>query len=446
MKALTIRPHSVKVHGKASFLIKQTPIVSITPHRGSKGGCMRTISRSMRSWSFYTLLVALAIVLPFQNTWSAGVTTLSGLEETTASLNDPRTTSLRQWLKGVVEKAEVPGASLLIAQSGRVVFREAYGLGDVQANKPLTEKTVVLIASAIKPISATGIMSLVEEGRISLDDKVSKYLPAFDRLKPAKPGGRTESPTLRQLLCHTSGLYGLVGASKTGMRAVRDFSLSLSESVDLIAQEELAADPGVKFNYGGANFQVAARIAELVSQKPFDQYLNERLFSPLKMGQSFFKPGSSQDVGDFAMPYNYDKDKGLVPIPIYAPDPNRRLILASGGLYSTLNDLSVFLQMHLNGGSYGPKKILSQASVEQMQNRQTGAAQAPYGLGWFIGRAEAGGRSVSVNHSGLFGALVWIDMDRDLIGVFLTSSLWPGRQQLYQELQKKILELFPAGS
>ena len=92
---------------------------------------MRTISRSMKSWSFHTLLVALAIVLPFQNTWSAGVTTLSGLEGTTASLNDPRTTTLRQWLKGVVEKAEVPGASLLIAQSGRVVFREAYGLGDV---------------------------------------------------------------------------------------------------------------------------------------------------------------------------------------------------------------------------------------------------------------------------------------------------------------------------
>ena len=117
-----------------------------------------------------------------------------------------------------------------------------------------------------------------------------------------------------------------------------------------------------------------------------------------------------------------------------------------GGLYSTLNDLGIFLQMHLNGGSYGSTKILSQTSGEQMQERQTGAAQAPYGLGWFIGRADAGGRSVSVNHSGLFGALVWIDMDRDLIGVFLTSSLWPGRQQLYQELQKKVLELFPAGS
>ena len=373
-------------------------------------------------------------------------TTLTGLQDATFSNTDARTETLRALLKGFTERDEVPGAALLLAHHGRVVFREAYGWADVKDQTPFTVQTQVLIASVTKPISATCLMTLVDQGKLALDDRVSKYLPAFDGLTIAETGARAASPTVRQLLSHTSGIYGLVGASKEGMRAVRDLTLSLTESVDIIAREKLVAEPGQRFNYGGANYQVAARIAEIVSGQSFDNLMQTQLLKPLNLAETYFRPGPAQDLGKVATTYSFAAGKGLVPIRAYGPDPNRRLILASGGLYSSLNDLAVFLQMHLNGGNYDSARVLTPASVAEMQKIQTPDSEVRYGLGWFIDRTTGLGKTESISHPGLFGAVIWIDKDRELVGVFLTTSLWPGKKQLNDELRKTVLELFPVGS
>ncbi|MBU2648132.1 beta-lactamase family protein [bacterium] len=370
-------------------------------------------------------------------------TALAGLNGTTDTQSDERTLALRQLIKEFVDNKEIVGASLLLAQHGRVQFREGFGLADLHSGKPFTVDTGVLIASSTKPISATCVMMLVEEGRISLDDKVSKYLPAFDHLELEGKGGPVESPTIRQLLSHTSGLYGLKGATKTGMKAVRDLTLSLTESVAIIAGEKLTAIPGSEFNYGGANFQVAARIVEIVSGQPFDLFMQQRLLNPLELRETYFKPPPERDFSGTATVYMAHPLKGLIPLRIFAPDPQRKLVLASGGLYSSLNDLAVFLQMHLNDGSYQGTRILNESSIAEMQKKQTGTLKTAYGLGWFINKVDSSGRSVSVSHPGLFGALIWMDRERDLVGVFLTTSIWDGHLEFRKQLMAKVAELFP---
>ncbi|MFH2130301.1 MAG: serine hydrolase domain-containing protein [bacterium] len=370
-------------------------------------------------------------------------TALAGLNGTTDTQSDERTLALRQLIKEFVDNKEIVGASLLLAQHGRVQFREGFGLADLQSGKPFTADTGVLIASSTKPVSATCVMMLVEEGRISLDDKVSRYLPAFDHLELEGKEGPVESPTIRQLLSHTSGLYGLKGATQRGMKAVRDLSLPLTESVAIIAGEKLTALPGSQFNYGGANFQVAARIVEVVSGQPFDVFMQQRLLNPLGLRETYFKPPPERDLSGTATVYMARPVKGLIPLRMYAPDPDRKLVLASGGLYSSLNDLAVFLQMHLNNGSYQSRTILNGATVAEMQKKQTGILKTEYGLGWFINRVDGSGRSVSVSHPGLFGALIWIDRERDLVGVFLTTTIWEGHLEFRKQLMAKVAELFP---
>lgn len=369
---------------------------------------------------------------------------LSGLKQTTYEVNDARTKALRSMLKEVNGLPAIPGVALLVAQHGRVVFREAYGWADEKGQKPFSVDSVVLIASSTKPLSATCVMELVDEGEIDLDDKVSKYLPAFGNLKMAETEAPGKAPTIRQCLSHTSGFFGLRGAPKEGMRAVRDFSLNLTEAVDIIAQQKQLFLPGSRFNYGGANFQVVARIVELMSGKPFEVFMSERLLRPLGMGNTYFRPHPDQDLGRVVPVYKPVPEKGLVPLHLFNPDPNRRLIIASGGLYSSVDDLAVFLQMHLNGGAYGPNRILSSEAVAEMQKNQTGSASTPYGLGWFLGGIGPDGQAKWIHHGGLFGTQAWIDKEHDLVAVFVTSTLWPQVKKVREELLQKVSDIFAA--
>ena len=404
-------------------------------------GKVKNVDKSYRPVIFITIsVIMLLIVAPFVQ---AGQTlVLSGLDKTTVGLNDARTKALRSMLMEINELPALPGVALLVAQRGQVVFREAYGFSDKKAQKPFSADAVTAIASMTKPLTASCVMMLVHEGKINLDDKVSKYLPAFDNLKLAETGAAGKSPTIRQCLSHTSGFFGLRGASKEAMRAVRDFKLNLAESVDIIAQQKQLFLPGSRFTYGGSNYQVAARIVEVVTGKPFEVFMQERLLKPLKMDHTFFRPGPNQDLSRAVQVFWPVKDKGLVPLAKYDPDPERRLILASGGLYSSINDLAVFLTMHLNSGLYGGTRLLAQAAVTEMQKKQTGASKSNYGLGWFLSRQDSDGRPLEIFHGGLFGGQLWLDKEHDLAAVFLTTAFSRQQKNIWKDLRRKVSEVF----
>jgi CubicO group peptidase (beta-lactamase class C family) len=293
-----------------------------------------------------------------------------------------------------VKRDRLRGAVVLIKKNNRVIYEKAFG--DYSLN------TVVPIASATKWISASVIMSLVDEGKISLDTPISKYLPNFTGDK-----GRI---TLRQLLSHTSGLPG-------NHRCLANQSITLAECVDRISEVSLQADPGTVFRYGGVSFQVAGRVAEVVSGKSWNTLFEERIKNSLNMVDTS-----------------------------YGQTENPRI---AGGASSTVQDFANLLQMHLNGGVFNGRQVLSSTTVEEMQRDQTKGvpiAFTPqpddrrYGLGEWLDVVGRNGRSVQLSSQGAFGFSPWIDRERNLVGVFLVRDRLRNVYGLVQDLQQTIRE------
>ena len=369
---------------------------------------------------------------------------------TSVASRDSELDSLRELLKGFVDDGELPGVSLVLTQHGNIVFEEAFGWADIKAAKPFTIDTITWLGSTTKPFSATCVMILVDEGKLSLDDTVSKYIPAFGELTIRGTGAKAPSPTMRQLISHTSGMPGSPAETPAVTKAIRDFTLTMAEAVDLLAHEGLVAEPGGRFSYGGASFQVAGRVVEIVSGQPFDVFMQERLLRPLGMAETTFRPAEGQvpRIASIYQPASEGFKKSLASFH-YLREIN--LTLVGGGLYSSLSDTAVFLQMHLNGGSYGSTQILSPAAVAEMQKVQTGNARlgyspsragADYGLGWFIDRTGSDGQTLTVSHGGKFGSLAWVDIDRDLAGVFLTNMPYQSAAPFHREVQEYVLDIF----
>jgi len=377
--------------------------------------------------------------------------------------------TLRAILKRAVETGEVPAVSLLLAHKGEIIFKEAYGYADIAAKRPFTADDTVWLASSSKPVSATCVMILAERGKLSLDAPLDQYLPEFKGIKVRGQSQPAKQPTTRQLLSHTSGIIpasawavfakpagppdepSLPSPSADYDRDVlaRAMTHTLAEAVALTAEYDLVAEPGTVFGYSGVGFSVAGRVAEVVDGKPFDEIMKTELLDPLGMSHTTFKP-SAETVA--TIPTKYAKTaSGLQPAPPMPVTESSRLIIPSGGLVSTLDDMAAFLHMHLNRGTYAGKRILSEQSVAEMQKDETrglkGIPQGTsYGLGWFIDRRSDNGQALTISHGGLFGTMAWIDLDRDVIGVLFTQVQppTPAARQATREIRDKVRTIFPS--
>lgn len=352
---------------------------------------------------------------------------------------------LKEFIKGFAERQQVPGIGILIARRGKIILWEAYGYADVDFEKPFRKDTIVFLASSTKPLTTTAILTLVDEGRIDLDEPVSTYLAEFRDLRD-KSGNPVPAPTLRHLLSHTSGWAGLKEMSPDATMAVRDQDIDLKESALKIAREPLLEKPGSRFSYGGLSFNVAGRIAEVVSGQTFDTLIKERLFDPLKMKDTRFHPSSEQGnrIAGIFKPAPWGGQLNLLR---YDADREKRLLLIGGGLYSTASDLAVFLQMHLNGGQYGDARILSEDMIFEMQKHQIGDARlgyvplesvTSYGLGWIREMPKSSGSQTRLSHAGAFGSVIWIDTERDLLGVIFTPMPLKFAHPIHQQIRTRI--------
>lgn len=357
---------------------------------------------------------------------------------------------LREYIKEFADREDTPGIGMLLAQNGRVVFHEAYGFADPDFEKPFLKDTMVFLASSTKPISATAIMILVDEGHLSLDDPVSRYMPEFG--SPSDQTGQPHKPpTIRHLLTHTSGWPGLKEMPPDAAMAIRNTSLTLKESAEKIVLEKLMSEPGTRFSYGGLSYNVAGRIVEIVTSQPFDRFIENRLLTPLGMKDTTFKPTSEQGnrVAGIFKPAPWGGQLNLMR---YDPDRERKLLMIGGGLYSTAWDLAIFLQMHLNEGVYGSQKILSDQTVKEMQKDQIGVAERAYvplgtmnsyGLGWIRERSTERDTARCVSHAGAFGSVVWIDNERNLIGIIFTPIPLKFAYPIHEKIRAKIRQSFP---
>ncbi len=326
--------------------------------------------------------------------------------------------TLAERLAPYVEKHQISGAVTLVANRAGVLDVQAIGQADLAGNVAMTEDALFGIASMTKPITATALMILVDEGKVALDDPVDKYLPAFAGVKLKDGTPPKTKPTLRHVLTHTSGLGG--SQQNEG---------SLEQTVEKLAQRPLDFEPGTRWQYS-PGLSVCGRVIEIVSGMPYDKFLSQRIFEPLGMRDTTFFPSDKQR-GRIVKLYQPGREAGTIEPAEHwllelGPD---RTANPSGGLFSTAADLARFYRAILNGGELDGRRIVSAESVRAMTSLQTGDIVTGFtpgngwGLGWCVVREPQGVSAMlhagSHGHGGAFGTQGWLDPTQDLICVLL---------------------------
>lgn len=353
-----------------------------------------------------------------------------------------RITRLQSRMQSFVNQGRTSGMVTLVAHKGTIISLSAIGVQDLDTGRPMKTDTIFQIASMTKPITAAGIMLLVEDGLLALTDPVEKFLPQFadiqmivsaaertqgSELSEVRKPSRT--PTIRELLTHTSGMGSGYPASIKDLFDKRD--KSLAAAVELFAKLPLEFEPGTQWGYSNMGIAVLGRIIEIVSGRPYPVFINDRILRPLGMKDShFFVPEEKHNR--IASIYIFEGGKlKKANLDIYRTDA----IYPSpeAGLYSTAPDLFRFYQMMLNGGTLDGQQILSSASVELMTQVHTGDLKAGFspgvgfGLGWSVVRnVEGMFRFNSIgtfSHGGLYKTYGYVDPVKELIGIILLQRL-----------------------
>lgn len=324
---------------------------------------------------------------------------------------------IRPAMEAFVEAKEISGAVTMVVRKGQIIHHAAVGRADLERQIPMTEDTLFGIASMTKPISATALMILVDQGKVGLDDPVAKYLPEFANLKigDKQPEGQV---TVRHLLSHTSGFSGSQRTEET-----------LEKTVSAIVGGGLSFEPGTRWAYS-PGMTVCGRLVEVVSGRPFDRFLEENIFEPLHMRDTTFLPSEEQRTRTARLYKKADDGDALDPFASWiVDDAGTRAPNPSAGLFSTARDLARFYQMILNGGELCGTRILSSEAVAEMLRVQTGEFTVGFtpgnawGLGWCIVRRPQGVTQMlspgTFGHGGAFGTQGWIDPRREMIFILL---------------------------
>jgi CubicO group peptidase (beta-lactamase class C family) len=342
-------------------------------------------------------------------------------------------------MKQFVDQGTIAGAVTLVARHGAIASLEAVGYTDLDHRKPMRTDAIFQIHSMTKPVTATGIMLLMEEGKLALNDPVEKYLPEFRGMWVIESqDGKTRTLrhparpiTIRDLLTHTSGMSLNPPPGIAELHG--SLHKTLAEAVDIFSQQPLEFEPGTKWQYSNLGLATAGRIIEVLSGMPYEKFLEARIFRPLGMKDSYIYP--PKEKWD-RIPSAYILKNGKTEK--YFSDPlgegamkyrvGAKYPLPEGGIYTTASDIAAFYQMMLNGGTLNGVRLLSRATVEVMTAVHTGDLKTNgpgmgYGLGWAVVRDAAGALPLTpvgtFGHGGRYGTYGFVDPKNDLIGVFM---------------------------
>jgi CubicO group peptidase (beta-lactamase class C family) len=371
-----------------------------------------------------------------------------------------------------VAAKKMGGAVVAVARHGKVAYLHAVGFMDVDSAKPMRTDAIFRVMSMTKPIVTVGAMRLVERGQLSLDDPVSKYIPAFGATQ-MYAGGTSAAPrlatpdrpiTIRDLMRHTSGLsYGVFSETppdsiirRAGIQAAAVArGWSLEQVIDTLTRLPLAFSPGSGWTYG-LSTDALARVLEVVSRKSLDRFLDDEVLAPLRMTETAHH---ARPEWESRIPRMYTvTPSGLQPAAtllsaVYLP--TGKFLSGGGNMLSTANDYLRFAQMLLNGGELDGVRILKRETVAAMTKNQLPPSIAPlrndllfvspgygFGLGFavLVDSAASGlpGNAGMYRWWGINNTYFWIDPKADLIGMVLTQ-LSPGRPfPLEQEFQRLV--------
>ncbi|RBP43824.1 CubicO group peptidase (beta-lactamase class C family) [Roseimicrobium gellanilyticum] len=366
----------------------------------------------------------------------------------------PTSGPLAAALKPLVDEGKIAGAVMLVADKDKVLALESAGYASLATKEPMKNDAVFWIASMTKSVTGVAVMMLVDEGKISLDDPVEKYLPEFKGQQvQEREGGPLHPPkhpiTIREVMTHTSGLL-------TARDPRLKYVPTLEEKVKQSAQFPLIREPGTKFEYNNVGINAAGRIVEVVSGMPYPEFLQQRLFTPLGMKDTTFWPTEEQ-ASRLASSVRLNKDKtALEDVKLDANLPAETFAKLSktatvprrvfdnfgvgkfseyankygepaGGLFSTATDMGRFCQMLLNGGTFDGKRYLTENAVKAMSSVQSGDVKVTpdtgYGIGWYakFAGAEPPGMG-SYTHQGARKTVMWVDPKNGLAMVVMVQN------------------------
>lgn len=283
-------------------------------------------------------------------------------------------------LQKYIDDGKLAGISVMVVKNNETVLRKEFGYADIKNQKPVEDNTIFRIFSMTKPITAAALMTLYDEGKFQLDDKVSKYIPEFENTPVYNPETKELEPqenkmTIRHLLTHTSGLtYGwdqnAYVDSLYRVTGAADWDVPLGDQIKILAEIPLKHQPGTTWEYG-VSIDVAGYICEVISGMPLDEFFKTRILDPLKMEDSgFYVPESKHSR--FAVLYN-SGEKGELkgednPEDNFKSKP--ALFSGGGGMVSTVEDYSRFGRMLINGGELEGVRILQESTVEMIMSNQ----------------------------------------------------------------------------
>jgi CubicO group peptidase (beta-lactamase class C family) len=323
----------------------------------------------------------------------------------------------------VIVANEVPGVVTVVATHDSVLRMDAQGWADPEHKSFMRVDSIFWIASMSKPITATAVLMLMEEGKLSLDDPISKYIPELSGLKTAD--GKTQRITLRQLLTHTSGMGEATDEEAKTAR-------TLSDLVPAFASKPLAFEPGSQWKYCQSGILTLGRIVEIVSGVPFEVFVQKRIFDPLGMKDTTFYLTATQ-MPRWVIPAKRDGEQ-LVPAEIgllygHPPTWREHYPASNGGLFSTAPDYTRFAQMLLSGGVFDGRRYLTTESVRIMATVQSGDLVTGFtpGNGWGLGvgivRQPQGVTAMlspgTFGHGGGYGTQAWIDRKKDIVLIMM---------------------------
>lgn len=359
-----------------------------------------------------------------------------------------------------VNEQKLAGVVALLAKKGEIVYYKAFGMQDIENNRKMQLNSSFQIASMTKPITSVALLILMEEGKVKLDDPITKYLPNYGSLIVETQDGSSVAPntplTLMHFLTHTSGLPNgghPMFKSKVQLNKIN----SLAEYVDSFAALPLLHHPGERFTYG-LNTNVVARVVEIVSGQPFEEFIKERIFDPLEMNSTyFFIP--NDELHRFASIYSSTvSGLTLVQGPTTSPV---KFPMGNGGLSSTALDYFQFAHMLLNGGELNGNRLLKKETVDLMTKNQLSENLVPLNImgtvlpntGFGLGVAVIDNQSNwspapllfenmgnlpdgSFYWPGITNTYWWADPENEIVGVLLSQSTNPEKTTIFQEFHQ----------
>jgi CubicO group peptidase (beta-lactamase class C family) len=398
------------------------------------------------------LVIVAALLAAVPSAFAEGPVAVKPVE---AGFNEAGLARLDAYIKNEIATDKIPGAIMMIQRQGKTAYFISAGVRDPGTKEPMTPDTIFRIYSMSKPITTVAAMMLVEEGKLQLDEPLSKYIPAFGNVKVGveKKGedgamGLELIParrpiTIQDLMRHTSGLtYGFFGEGLV-KKVYVDAKLNAedpdnAEFAERIARLPLAYQPGTTWDYSQST-DILGRVIEVVSGKSLYQFEKERLLDPLGMKDTTFYVTDPAKKSLVAEPFPNDRTIGNNSV-MGDPRVAQKWESGGGGMLSTINDYSRFVQMILNGGTLDGRRYLSPKTIAYMGSNHIGLASGVtpgplylpgpgfgFGLGFAV-RTEAGvspieGSIGEMSWSGAGGTTFWIDPKEDMFVIFMAQTV-----------------------